>query len=134
LIPYEMINSYTNWATAEATDPKGIKPSATVYVVKYSCGFKGGLPITREEMAAVAMNCLSYAANAKGKELTRNAQGIHDSDISEAYLGAVNDAYACGLVKGVEGSTFRPKDNLTRAQAVTIINRIAAIMKGNGEV
>lgn len=136
LIPYEMIGSYTSGATMDAHDPKGVKPSVTVSIVKYSCGFKGVLPITREEMAIVAMNCLSYAANAKGKELVKDAGsgGVHDSDISEAYLDVINDAYACGLVRGVEGSTFRPKDNLTRAQAVTIINRIAAIMKGSGEV
>lgn len=74
--------------------------------------FKPYEPITRAEFASV----ISTYAN---KATSYNAF----NDVNGWATGAIDKAYANGWMKGNEG-TFRPDDYLTRAEAVSVINRM----------
>ena len=113
---------------AEATEEK---EAVTVDIMSYTGEFKGNTPITREEMAVIAMRCLSYAAKHSDKEIKTTAEetGIADSGITESYMNTVEAAYSYGLLIGMEDGSFHAKDNLTRAQAVTVMARIAEMLK-----
>ena len=88
--------------------------------------FGGNEPITREEMAAIAVNCISYAAKNSDVELPAVNLGEGDyfsdrDDISDEYLNAVEAAYSYGIINGMGDGTFAPKATLTRAQAAVVI-------------
>lgn len=127
LIPAEITVSTAEAVEKTLAAATENKPAVTANITSYMCGFKAKLPITREEMAVIAVNCLVYAANQSGKKLEKSADKvvIEDTEVNGKYLTTVRDAYSYGLVNGMEGGTFRPKDNITRAQAVVIANRIA---------
>lgn len=116
---------------AEATDDKeAITETVNVYTGK----FNGNAPITREEMAAVAMNCLSYAMKHADNpvEFTpfeNEENSFADSDINEVYANSVDSAYEYGLITGMGDGTFAPKETLTRAQAAVVINKLANLLK-----
>ena len=74
--------------------------------------FKPNKPITRAEFASVISN---YANKSKAT----NAFG----DVDGWAAGAIDTAYANGWMQGNAGK-FRPNDPLTRAEAVTVINRM----------
>lgn len=135
LIPLAMLggsNIKTTKVLSEATEDE---EAVTIDINVYQSGsFNGDTPITREEMAAVTMNCLSYAMkNAQSPiEFTpfkNEGSGFADSDIYEGYINSVDAAYEYGLVTGMGDGTFRPKDTLTRAQAAAIINRVCNLLK-----
>ena len=46
------------------------------------------------------------------------------------YAKAVDFAFRAGLMEGYEDGTFRPNDPLTRAEAATILQRLADMMEG----
>ena len=54
-----------------------------------------------------------------------DCSGIAENGISQAYVNDVKSAYAYGIINEVEGSTFCPKNTLTKAQAAAVVNRIA---------
>ncbi|MCH5210451.1 MAG: S-layer homology domain-containing protein [Oscillospiraceae bacterium] len=94
--------------------------------------FNGKAPITREEMAAVAVNCMSYVAKNSDVELSPVNQDEGDyfsdrDDIRDDYLNAVEVAYSYGVINGMGDGTFAPDATLTRAQASVIVNKLAAI-------
>lgn len=82
--------------------------------------------ITREEMAVILMRV--YRIN---KEYTSqgNAKFTDSSDISSWAEEAVNSSCELGLVKGMEGETFAPSLNTTRAQAATVFKRMLEIQQ-----
>ena len=116
---------------AEAKDDKeAVTADVTVYTGKYS----GSAPITREEMAAIAVSCLSYAAkNADGEielKTIANEGAFTDADeIKDAYKNAVDAAVSYGVISGMGDGTFAPKANLTRAQATVVITKLAELLK-----
>lgn len=127
LIPAAMTDSSAGSFSKTITSTTDSQKTLTVDIIRYLSGFNANIPITREEMAVLAMNCLSYTAKQSGIEIesTDDVTGISYSDVSTVYLPTVQEAFSCGLVNGVEGNAFNPKDNLTRAQAVTVIDRIS---------
>lgn len=73
--------------------------------------------ITRAEFATIMQRFGSLKLN----------ENVIFSDVdanhwAKAYVGACKDA---GLINGYEDGTFRPSNNITRAEAVTILNRIS---------
>jgi len=46
------------------------------------------------------------------------------SEISEEYFLEILGARELGLMTGDENGNFRPKDNLTRAEAATVVKRL----------
>ncbi len=74
--------------------------------------------LTREQMAVIIARAAKWQA---GEASTT----FLDADqISEWAKEAVGAAVANGAIKGYEDNTFRPKNNITKAEAVTVILRI----------
>lgn len=134
LIPEKMIDNCevekVTKTLAEATEES---EAVTVDVNVYTGEFNGDTAITREEMAVIAMNCLSYAIKNSDEEMDitpfPSVVGFVDSDIYEEYVNSIDGAVSYGLVEGMGEGIFAPKDNLTRAQAATVINRLVNLLK-----
>ncbi|MBR5155872.1 MAG: peptidylprolyl isomerase [Clostridia bacterium] len=107
-------------------------------------GVKGGamendedydLPISRWEMAYMS----SYSViSALGYEMSEKAAEFADKDEIDQYPVAIVETIATsnelGIMKGDENSNFVPKANGTRAEAVTVINRVNSLInKAIGE-
>ena len=129
IIPKEMIENCNvtkvTKTLAEATDDK---KAVTTDVNVYTGKFDGDKPITREEMAAIAVRCKNY----KMRRLTDwdNERrypifSFKDSDeIDEKYISDVVEAYNLNYIDGMEDGRFAPKENLTRAQAAVVMNNL----------
>ena len=85
-------------------------------IVGYEDGtFRPHDPITRAEFAAIAC---------RFDNLT-NAPDSGFADVQGHWAKTyIDNAYAFGWIVGYEDGTFRPQNNITRAEAVTIINRV----------
>lgn len=76
--------------------------------------FRPNAPITRAEYAAIATRFDDLAAGTSSF-----------NDISGHWAeAAINAAYSAGWVGGYEDGTFRPDQNITRAEAMALINRV----------
>lgn len=134
LIPESMIKDCkAEKVTKTLAEAKDDKAAVTADVNVYTGKFNGSEAIDREEMAAMAMNCLSYALKNADSALevkTDSAAEFTDKDeIDEAYKNSVDAAVSYGIIKGMDDGTFAPKANLTRAQATVIITKLADMLK-----
>ena len=154
IIPEEMIEDcnvrHDIKTLAEATDDKeAVMTGVNIYTGK----FDGDKPITREEMAAIAVSCEKSEMKIASDfgTITRDSEIInyeyfinheHDAfvsdmvtydskitikdidEIDEKYRGYVASAYWHGYVNGMEDGRFAPKENLTRAQAAVVMNNL----------
>ena len=78
--------------------------------------FAPDAPITRAEFATIAAR-FSGITSYSGADLF--------PDISRSWARAyINIAARLGYVVGYEDGTFRPNSNITRAEAITLINRV----------
>lgn len=76
--------------------------------------FRPDAPITRAEYAAIATRFDDLAAGTSSF-----------TDISGHWAeAAINAAYSAGWVGGYEDGTFRPDQNITRVEAMALINRV----------
>lgn len=82
--------------------------------------FQPNNAITRAEFAAIMVRGL-------GLKLENGSTAFTDVASSAWYSSAVNTAHAYGLIDGFEDGTFRPKDAITREQAMTIIAKAMLI-------
>jgi len=83
----------------------------------YSDGtFKPSQPITRAEFAQVIMKYI--------KEPHKNTNMFSDLSESHWATNAILMASNEGWIKGYEDGSFRPEQNITRVEVVTIINRM----------
>ncbi len=81
--------------------------------------------ISREEFAHIIMQGYKQAnGDAKAAEVTFPDSGM----ISEEFKSSIAEAVGAGFVKGDENGYFNPADNLTRAEAATIIARLLKAM------
>lgn len=79
--------------------------------------FRPNANVTRQEAAIVL-------ANIKGLSFSGSAPYYSDSNsISSWARGSVNAVSAAGYMSGYPNGTFAPRDSLTRAQAVTMLNK-----------
>ena len=77
--------------------------------------FRPDRPISRAEFAAIASRFDNLA------QTSSNAF----SDISNHWaVSLINSAYAKGWISGFPDGTFRPTQNITRAEVVTVVNRM----------
>lgn len=87
--------------------------------------FRPDRKITRAEFAAVlkAYNDSGNSAENRGNDRSAAASF---SDVSENswYYEAVSEAAAKGWITGYTGGRFKPESNATRAESVTMINRL----------
>ncbi len=79
--------------------------------------FRPNSDITRAEFAAIAVRFFE----GDGEEI----EGDAFPDIRKHWANAeINLAYAKGLIEGYPDGTFKPDQAITRAEAVTIVNRV----------
>lgn len=89
--------------------------------------FRPNDSITRQEMAIIAM----AAYELKLGELTADEIDCADVEsISSWAIDAVSKAYASGIINGRGDNTFAPKANTTRAEAASVIIRLADKIEG----
>ena len=116
----------SNWATQNAFPDvaaanwfnNAVSTNGKAGIVKgYMDGeFKPNRNITRAEFAAIAARFLSEEDAGPGGRF---------SDISGHWAEEeINRAVAAGWIRGYEDGTFRPDQDITRAEAVTLINRM----------
>ncbi|WP_327204890.1 family 43 glycosylhydrolase [Paenibacillus sp. Leaf72] len=84
--------------------------------------FNPSAAITRAEFAAIIVRGL-------GLELESGTPPYSDILAKDWYSSAVMTAQAYGLIQGFEDGTFRPKEKITREQAMTILAK-AMVMTG----
>lgn len=135
LIPVAMIDGCVGKENTEkilseaAEDKEAVKTDITVYKPERDgdiLSFFGDLPITREEMAALTINCFSYMmknTTDKGEiKIDADTDGFTDSsEINSEYRNAVDAACSYGIIKGMGDGTFRPSEHLTKAQAASAV-------------
>jgi hypothetical protein len=87
------------------------------FIVGYADGtFGGNKPITRAEFAAIAARAYGSDGKYAGKDQFTDISG-HWAE------GYINDAVELGLAAGYSNGTFQPNTYITRAEAMTIVNR-----------
>ncbi len=80
-------------------------------------------PITRGEFVELAYLASNLVVGHPVK--------FKDVDETHKYYDAIMAAAASGLINGYEDSTFRPDATITRAEVVTIINRLLSLVVSN---
>lgn len=100
---------------------------ASAYAAGYMKGYPGGLfkgsgSITRAEFAAM----LAQYADAVGMELERT-ETVSFTDVPDSggpwYAQSVRRLAQAGVIHGYGDGSFRPQKNVTRAEAVVMLNR-----------
>ena len=80
--------------------------------------FSADTPITRAELVQIIY--IISARDGQNKKITV----FNDVDTKEACFDAVMHSAAYGIITGYEDKTFKPDANITRAETVTVINRL----------
>ena len=78
--------------------------------------FRPNSPITREEASKIIAKVMKI----KGDGNLNFSDGYAISDWAKEYVDALSDY---GYINGYEDNTFRPQNNITRAETVTILSR-----------
>lgn len=105
--------------TDVSADAWHVEPVATLANAGLLAGYEDGsfrpdAPITRAEYAAIATRFDELAAAES-----------NFTDISGHWAeNAINAAYGAGWVGGYEDGSFRPDQNISRAEAMALINRV----------
>ncbi len=81
--------------------------------------YKPNEPITRAEFVELANSASSLVGN--------NTVVFNDVPADHFYYDSIVAAAASGLVNGYEDGTFRPDNTITRAEVVTVINRLLGL-------
>lgn len=81
-------------------------------------------PITRYEMARMAVRALTYQKEAIPADYAEYAPLIKDLHKSEAFKEDVNKVVAMGIITGYPDKTFQGLKTLTRAEASAVVMRI----------
>ncbi|OWR30062.1 hypothetical protein CDO73_13400 [Saccharibacillus sp. O23] len=85
-------------------------------------GFRPDAPISRSEMAM--LTAALQKANGEGSVDAASPNRFADVSAGHWAADAIGAAAASGVFTGYADGTFKPKDLLTRAEAVTAINRM----------
>ncbi len=123
LIPEAMIAGFKQTVEYEV-DENG---KATSSKVVYSGAFNGGLPVSREEMAALTQYFYQYTRTVKTTTANDTSAVTEFNDqlsISDWAENSVKLAVANGFIEGMDNNIFSPKSSTTRAQAATVILRV----------
>ncbi len=87
--------------------------------------------ITREETARVIYNAYLKENPVFTAEVDEQVRSliIDIEDVNDKYLEGVIGVFATGIVEGYDDKSFKPKNNLTRAEASVFITRLALTEK-----
>lgn len=103
------------------------KAVAAGYIEGYSDGsLKPNNSITREEVATIIAKIMKLELNSSKTEIFADKEKIN---WSKGYIGAVVNK---GLMKGYPDGTFRPQNNITRAEALYALNNIMKVGESEG--
>ena len=110
----DVANNRWSYRWVEAASKEG-------YMVGYNGGvFKPESAITRAEMATA----LSRIAAKEGLIMTSSTKTFSDVADGKWYSSYIRQAVQYGLISGYTDGTFRPEQYITRAETVTMINRM----------
>jgi len=87
--------------------------------VSYGANILPNATITRGEFAELVFSLSKFVESSASTKL----KSFPDVGSGHPYAGAINFAVANNIVNGYEDGTFRPENNITRAEVVTIVNR-----------
>ncbi|MCR5481321.1 MAG: cellulase family glycosylhydrolase [Clostridia bacterium] len=115
ILGIEVGNSSGYWATGNI---EAVRDKANCWVIWNLPDYKGN--ITREEAASVIiLSLLPEAGQGDWNAVTGSIKDF--GSITSNYQALVERAYANNILTGYEDGSFRPKGNLTRAEAATIL-------------
>lgn len=105
----------------EYDEKKGIEDALNYGIVEKA--EKTDREINREEFISIIMKAYNkkYEKNVNIKEVNKF---FDDSEVSEGYKDFVYAARKLGFIEGDEKGNFNPQKNLSRAEAVTVLNNI----------
>jgi len=90
--------------------------------------FNPGSNITREEMAAVVVKAYETSLGTNHGKANIAALYSDSGEVSPCYSDAVASGVALRMIKGTSDTTFSPKANATRAEAVVMIKRLLTLI------
>ncbi|MBO8172884.1 MAG: S-layer homology domain-containing protein [Bacillaceae bacterium] len=94
------------------------------YIQGYSDGtFRANDLMTREQMAVILAKTFEASEGPDADRVFTD-----QSQISDWALDAVHQLVISEIISGFENNTFRPKDPVTRAQAVTVLSRLQNVL------
>ena len=82
--------------------------------------------ITREQFATMIAQLFKIEVN---QPITGYIFKDLNGSFADKYISLL---YAMGILEGKGNNTFGPKDSLTRAQAITIVNKLIGRLPGDG--
>lgn len=92
------------------------------YIIGYEDGtFRPEGNITRAEAAAIFARNI---AELKGEAISGRTSSFSDVDSGKWYTSYIAYLEKYGVINGYEDNTFRPDTEITRAEVVTIVNRV----------
>lgn len=95
------------------------------YAIKDDCYIKQDPDtITREEAIAIFIRSIGLDTSGASMNILRQFEDY--GKISSAYTREISAAVSSGIISGYEDKTFRPLENITRVEALVILNRILA--------
>ncbi len=115
------VSSYSDVATDRWSFPYVEAATERGYLNGYGGGiFQPAASMTRAELAT----CLVRIAEKSGKEAVEADLSFSDVSGDKWYAESVLKAAELGLVNGYANGTFQPENTVSRAEAVTMINRM----------
>ena len=113
------------------------------YIVGYDNGYVGpNDTLTRAEAAQIVYTLMTDEAKAENAtmiaqlfkiEVNQPITGYIFKDLNGSFADKyISLLYAMGILEGKGDNTFGPKDSLTRAQAITIVNKLIGRLPGDG--
>lgn len=75
--------------------------------------------MTRAEAAAIFARLISEK---KGEKISETKTGFSDIKSNGWYTSYISYLEKYGIIKGYSDNTFRPDNNITRAEVVTVVN------------
>jgi hypothetical protein len=120
-----------SFADMESTDTGAgeLTDLVTAGIIEPGGSFTPDAPLIREEMIHWTMNALNYKTDGSYPMLMyMPAPFDDDSEISDAYKSEIYSSVVVGLVKGRGDNMLYPQDSATRAEAVTIVSRLMALL------
>ena len=120
ILKIDAVDTSENFADTENHWAKDVinSMSAAGYINGYKGNFKPDQPITRQDACTILQRIYEFS-------VTEEATYTDAESISDYALEAVNALTGTGILEGYSDGSFRPLDNLTRAECVTLLSRIA---------
>lgn len=87
--------------------------------------------MTRAEAAAIFARLISEK---KGEKISETKTGFSDIKSNGWYTSYISYLEKYGIIKGYSDNTFRPDNNITRAEVVTVVNHATGRIADEGYI